>query len=240
MKRHIWNRRSLAVLLVAVLASPVLAQEMERPGGSKPTPPVMEELDRMTGPERGPGAGSGGGPGGGGEESGRHFEAKKRERLIQALHLDEATRSRLSQRLEQLDQKGEDLRRQRREAFEALREQAPDLRKGKGEKRGAREGGGRKAEDAPPAAGPAVDSGALKQALERVYAVEDAMSGLRRERVHAVREILTPEQQVKYLFITMKFQKVMRERLQREQGGQEGGPMDMKRRFEGGGDGERR
>ncbi|MEK6603612.1 MAG: hypothetical protein AABY69_04315, partial [Nitrospirota bacterium] len=202
----------MAAVLVAVLASPVLAQEMERPGGSKPTPPVMEELDRMTGPERGPGVGSGGGPGGG-EESGRHFEARKRERLMQALHLDEATRSRLSQRLEQLDQKGEDLRRQRKEAFEALREQAPGLRKGKGEKRGAREGGGRKAEDAPPAAGPAVDSGALKQALERVYAVEDAMSGLRRERTQAVREILTPEQQVKYLFITMKFQKDMRERL---------------------------
>ena len=154
MNRHIWNRSSMAVLLVAVLTSPALAQEMDRPGGSKPTPPVMEELDRMTGPERGPSAGSGGGPGGG-EESGRHFEAKKRERLMQALHLDEATRSRLSQRLEQLDQKGEDLRRQRKEAFEALREQAPDLRKGKGEKRGAREGGGRKAEDAPLAAGPA-------------------------------------------------------------------------------------
>ena len=237
MNRHIWNRSSMAAMLVAVLASPVVAQEMERPGGSKPTPPVMEELDRMTGPERGPGGGPGSSPGGG-EESGRHFEAKKRERLMQALHLDEATRSRLSQRLEQLDQKGEDLRRQRKEAFEALREQAPGLRKG--EKRGAREGGGRKAEDAPPAAGPAVDSGALKQALERVYAVEDAMSGLRRERTQAVREILTPEQQVKYLFITMKFQKDMRERLQREQGGQEGGPMDMKRRFEGGGDGERR
>lgn len=233
MNRHTWNRSSMAAVLVAVLASPVLAQEMERPGGSKPTPPVMEELDRMGKSEREPGAGQGGS-----EESGRHFEARKRERLMQALHLDEATRSRLSQRLEQLDQKGGDLRRQRKEAFEALREQAPGLRKG--EKRGAREGGGRKAEDAPPAAGPAVDSGALKQALERVYAVEDAMSGLRRERTQAVREILTPEQQVKYLFITMKFQKDMRERLRREQGGQEGGPMDMKRRFEGGGDGEKR
>ncbi|MEK6695434.1 MAG: hypothetical protein AABY67_08770, partial [Nitrospirota bacterium] len=203
----------MAAMLVAVLASPVVAQEMERPGGSKPTPPVMEELDRMTGPERGPGGGPGSSPGGG-EESGRHFEAKKRERLMQALHLDEATRSRLSQRLEQLDQKGEDLRRQRKEAFEALREQAPGLRKGKGMKQGSREGGGRKSEDAPPAAGPAVDSGALKQALERVYAVEDAMSGLRRERTQAMRELLTPEQQVKYLFFTMKFQKAMRERLQ--------------------------
>lgn len=239
MRRNRWKHSSVALALILALACPALAQEMERPGGSKPTPPVMEELDRMTGPERGPSAGSGGGPGGG-EEGGRHFEAKKRERLLQALHLDEATRSRLSQRLEQLDQKGEDLRRQRKEAFEALREQAPGLRKGQGGKRGSREGGGQKAEDAPPAAGPAVDSGALKQALDRVYAVEDAMAGLRRERTQAVREILTPEQQVKYLFITMKFRKEMRERLQREQGGQEGGPMDRKRRSEGGGDGDRR
>jgi hypothetical protein len=233
MRRNFQNQSSLVLTLVALLASPVLAQEMDRPGGPRPMPPVMEELDRMTGPERGPG----GGPGGG-EESGRHFEAKKRERLMQALHLDEATRSRLGQRLEQLDQKGEELRRQRREAFEALREQAKGLRKGM--RRGPRDGGERGPEDAPPAGGPAVDSGALKQALERVYAVEDAMAGLRRERIQAVRELLTPEQQVRYLFFTMKFQKEMRERLQREHEGQERGPMDMKRRFERGGDGERR
>jgi Spy/CpxP family protein refolding chaperone len=195
----------------------------------------MEELDRMGKPEREPGVGPGGS-----EESGRHFEARKRERLMQALHLDEATRSRLNQRLEQLDQKGEDLRRQRKEAFEALREQAKGLRKEM--KRGPRGGGERGPEQAPPAGGPPppVDSGALKQALERVYAVEDAMGGLRRERTQALREILTPEQQVKYLFITMKFRKDMRERLQREQGGPEGGPMDRRRRSEGGGDGDRR
>lgn len=200
----------MALALVALLASPAPAQEMERPGGPRPMPPVMEELDRMTGPERGPG----GGPGGG-EESGRHFEAKKRERLMQALHLDEATRSRLSQRLEQLDQKGEDLRRQRREAFQALREQAKGLRKDM--RRGPREGDERGPDQAPSAEGPPVDSGALKQALERVYAVEDAMAGLRRERTQAVRELLTPEQQVKFLFITTKFQKDMRERMQRGQ-----------------------
>lgn len=237
MDRNFWTQSSMALALVVGLSFPAGAQEMERPGGAKPSPPVMEELDRMAGPERGPGGGPGSSPGGA-DEGGRHFEAKKRERLMQALHLDEATRSRLSQRLEQLDQKGEDLRRQRREAFEALREQAQGLRKDM--RRGPRDGGGRKPEAAPPVEGPAVDSGALKQALERVYTVEDAMVGLRRERTQAMRELLTPEQQVKYLFFTMKFQKEMRERLQREQGGPEGGPMDMKRRFEGGGEGEKR
>lgn len=233
MDRKFWTQSSMALALVVGLSSPAGAQEMERPGGSKPTPPVMEELDRMAGPERGPGSSPGAG-----EEGGRHFEAKKRERLMQALHLDEATRSRLSQRLEQLDQKGEDLRRQRREAFEVLRGQAQGLRKDT--RRGPRDGGGRKPEAAPPAEGPAADSGALKQALDRVYTVEEAMVGLRRERTQAMRELLTPEQQVKYLFFTMKFQKEMRERMQREQGGSEGGPLDMKRRFEGGGEGEKR
>ena len=233
MCRNLWERSSVALGLFLALAFPALAQEMERPGGPRPMPPVMEELDRMTGPERGPG----GGPGGG-EEGRRHFEAKKRERLMQALHLDEATRSRLSQRLEQLDQKGEDLRRQRKEAFEALREQAQSLRKEM--RRDPRNGGRGGPEAEPPPVGPPVDSGALKQVLERVYAVEDAMAGLRRERTQAVRELLTPEQQVKFLFITMKFQKDMRERMQRERGGQEGGPPDRRRRSEGGGDGERR
>ena len=237
MDRKFWTQSSMTLALVAALSSPAPAQEVERPAGPKPVPPVMEELDRMAGPERGPGGGPGNSPVSG-EESGRHFEAKKRERLMQALHLDEATKSRLSQRLEQLDQKGEDLRRQRKEAFEALREQAQGLRKDM--KRGPREGGGRKPEDAPPPAGPAVDSAVLKQALDRVYTVEDAMAGLRRERTQAMRELLTPEQQVKFLFFTMKFQKEMRERMQREQGGPEGGPIDMKRRFEGGGDGGKR
>lgn len=232
MNRNLWNRGSVALALAGLLAAPVLAQEMERPGGPRPVPPVMEELDRMTGPERGPG----GGPGGG-EESGRHFEAKKRERLMQALQLDQATRNRLSQRLEQLDQKGEDLRRQRHEALQALREQAQGLRKEM--RRGPRDGG-RGPEEAPPAGGPALDSGALKQALERIYAVEEAMTGLRRERLQAARDLLTPEQQLKFLIFNMRFQKEMRERLQREQDGPGSGPTDMKRRFEGGGDGERR
>ena len=85
-----------------------------------------------------------------------------------------------------------------------------------------------------------MDSGALKQALDRIFAVEDAMTGLRRERVQAMRDLLTPEQQLKYLIFTRKFQQEMRSRLQQEQKGQEDGPMDMKRRFEGGGPGDRR
>ncbi len=236
MHRNLWERSSLALALSLTLASPAPAQEpaqeMERPGESRPTPPVMKELDRMGGPERGPDAG---------EERGRYFEAKKRERLLKALHLDEATQSRLSRRLEELDQKGEDLRRQRKDAFEVLREQAQGLRKGKskGMKRGPREGGGLKSEDAPSAAGPAVDGGALKQTLDRVYAVEDAIAELWRERVQALRDILTPEQQVAYLFNTMKLQKDLRKRLQRERDGAEGGPPDRRRRSEGGGNGER-
>jgi hypothetical protein len=233
MNRNLWSCSSIVLALAGALASPVLAQEKGSPGGPAPVPPVMEELDRMTEQERGsirsePAES---------EESGRHFEAKRRERLMQVLHLDEVTRAKLSQRLEQLDRKGEDLRRQRREALMALREQAKELRK---EMRRPRNGGGRGPEEAPPSGGATMDSAALKQALDRVYAVEEAMTGLRREKLQAARELLTPEQQLRFLFYSMKFHRDMRERLQREQGGLESGPMDMRRRFEGGGEGEKR
>ena len=230
MSQHILNRGVLALLSV-LLASPAFAQMPGPQGVPRPVPPVMEELDRLTEPERGP---AGRVPSEA-EESGRHFEAKKRERLMRFLQLDEATRTKLNQRLEQLDQKGEELRRQRRDAFQALREQAQGLRKENRRGPDGRRGPG----EAPPA-GASVDENTLKQALERVYGVEEAMAGLRRERVQVGRDLLTPEQQVKFLFFTMKFQKEMRERLQREQGGQGSEPMDMKRRSEGGGDGERR
>src|SRR6266851_5944292 len=90
-------------VLILVLVAPMslsVAQEPGRQGGSSPAPPAMEELDRMTTPERG---------GKDMEERIRHFEAKRREKLLQALQLDEATRTRLTQRLAQLDQKAQDL-----------------------------------------------------------------------------------------------------------------------------------
>src|SRR2546422_975011 len=158
--------------LILVLMAPMslsVAQEPGRQGGSSPAPPAMEELDRMTTPERG---------GKDMEERIRHFEAKRREKLLQALQLDEATRTRLTQRLAQLDQKAQDLRRQRQEAVQALREQAKGLRKEM--RRGQRNGGGRGPEGAPPAGGSPAANSALRQALERGYAVEDAMTGLRR------------------------------------------------------------
>ena len=201
----------LTLTLAGVVASPCWAQEMGRPGSPSTDAPAMEEVDRMTTPERGDKDV---------EERIRHFEAKKREKLLQALQLDEATRTRLAQRLEQLDQKGEDLRRQRREAVQALREQAKGLRKEM--RRGQRNGGGRGPEEAPPAGGSPAENSALRQALERVYAVEDAMTSLRRERLQMARDLLPPEQQVKFLLFGMKFRKEMRERLQREHGGPEG------------------
>ena len=202
--------------LILVLVAPMsltVAQEPGRQGGSSPAPPAMEELDRMTTPERG-------GKDKDMEERIRHFEAKRREKLLQALKLDEATRTRFTQRLEQLDQKAQDLRRQRQEAVQALREQAKELRKEM--RRGQPNDGGRVPEGTPPAGGSPADNSALRQTLERVYAVEDAMTGLRRERLQVARDLLTPEQQVKFLLFTVRFQKEMHERLLRERGGPEG------------------
>jgi len=191
--------RGTVVLLALLTTSPGWA---ERSGGEAlPAPSdtaVMPELEHLSEPP----------PSSAQQENRRHFEAKKRERLIQMLQLDEATRVKLLQRLEQLDQKGEELHRQRREAFLALREQAKGLR-GKG---------GRKSRDADkPAAGGAVDEAALKSALDRIYAVEEAMTGLRRERWQVGRDLLTAEQQVKFLMYSVKFHKEMKERLEREE-----------------------
>jgi len=194
------QKRSLqgTVILVAALMISAAWAEPAREGTSSSSPPVMQELDRLTEPPAGSAQ----------QDSSRHFEAKKRERLIQMLQLDEATRGKLLQRLEQLDQKAEDLRRQRREAFSALREQA----------KGLRSRGDRRSRDADkPAAG--VDQGALKTALDRIYTVEEAMAGLRRDRWQVARDLLTPEQQVKFLMYSVKFHKEMRERLEREQAG---------------------
>jgi hypothetical protein len=182
----------------------------------------MKELDRLTEKERGPAEG---------EEGARRFEEKRRERLMDFLQLDQATRTKLNQRLGQLDQQGEELRRQRLEAVQALREQAKGPRKDP--RRGPRNGSRLGSDPAPPAGAP-VDAAGLKQALDRVYAVEEAMAGLRRERLQAVRELLTPEQQAKFFFFTMKFRKEMRDRLQREHEGREGGSQERRGRPEGG------
>src|SRR5438128_4671437 len=139
---------ALIFMLVAPM-SLTMAQEPGSQGGSSPAPPALEGLDRMTAPERG---------GKDVEERIRHFEAKRREKLLQALQLDEATRTRLTQRLEQLDQKAEDLRRQRREAFQTLRDQVKDLRKEM--RRGQRNGGESSAAEAPPAGGRPAANGA--------------------------------------------------------------------------------
>jgi hypothetical protein len=182
----------------------------------------MKELDRLTEKERGLAEG---------EEGARHFEEKRRERLMEFLRLDQATRTKLDQRLGKLDQKGEELRRQRLEAVQTLREQAKGLRKDP--RRGPRNGSRQGSDPAPPAGAP-VDVAGFKQALDRVYAVEEAMAELRRERLQAVRELLTPEQQARFFFFTMKFRKDMRDRLQREHEGREGRPQERRRRPEGG------
>ena len=193
--------QGMVVVVAGLMTLPAWADPPGREGTSSANPPVMQELDRMT---ESPPAGIVQ------QDSGRHFEAKKRERLIQMLQLDEATRGKLLQRMEQLDQKAEDLRRQRREAFSVLREQA----------KGLRSRGDRRARDADtPTVG--VDPGALKTALDRIYAVEEAMAGLRRDRWQVARDLLTPEQQVKFLMYSVKFHKEMRERLERERGGRQ-------------------
>ena len=189
----------LGILIAALATSPVGGETQGREGTVSPPGSLVQHPEQPATGEQ--------------KESTRHFEAKKRQRLIQMLQLDEATRGKLLQRLEQLDQKGEDLRRQRHEAILALREQAKNLR-GRAD---------RKALDTERAtAGGVVNEEALKGALERIYGVEDALAGLRRERWQIARDLLTPEQQLRFLMYSVKLHKEMRERLEREHGSELG------------------
>jgi hypothetical protein len=187
----------LAAGIVGTSAWSEAPSDKSNPAGS----PVIEEPGRSSAQE--PGAIDS-------QQSGRHFEAKKRERLLQMLRLDDATRAKFLERWEQVDKKSQDLRRERREAFSALREQikSPDGRRGE-----------RKLRNSEKASAPAGSEAGLKKALERVYALEDAMAGLRRERFQIARDLLTPEQQGRFLMFNMKFHKEMLQRLEREQGG---------------------
>ena len=189
----------IGILIAALATSPVWTETHGREAAVSPPEFLVQHPEQPASAEQ--------------QESTRHFQAKKRERLIQMLQLDETTRGKLLQRLEQLDQKGEDLRRQRHDAILALREQAKGLR-GRAD---------RKAPDSEkPTAGVGVNEEALKVALERIYAVEDALAGLRRERWQIARDLLSPEQQVRFLMYSVKLHKEMRERLEREHGAETG------------------
>ena len=100
---------------------------------------------------------------------------KMRARLFEKLQLDEATRTKLVNGLDELNQKAEPLRKQRYEAVETVKAQT----QGK------------------------ADSATLKQTLERYYAATDALTTLKQQRRELFRQTLTPEQQAK--FMTLRF-----------------------------------
>ena len=99
---------------------------------------------------------------------------KRRARLFEKLQLDQATRTKLTQGLDELNQKAEPLRKQRYEAAATLKAQAQEK----------------------------ADSAILKQTLERYYAATDALTTLDQQRRELLRQSLTPEQQAKLLRFT--------------------------------------
>jgi Spy/CpxP family protein refolding chaperone len=96
---------------------------------------------------------------------------KRRARLFEKLQLDQETRTKLTQGLDELNQKAEPLRKQRYEAVATIKAQA----QGK------------------------TDSATLKQTLERYYAATDALTTLKQQRRELFRQTLTPEQQEKLI-----------------------------------------
>jgi hypothetical protein len=187
--------------MALVLASPSFADEPRLKGGSQS--PVMQELDKMSAEQQQQQRE--------GEQRGRgdYSPSEERDRVFRHLQLDDATKTKLTQQLQQLDQKGEDLRRQRLDAFHNLREKAKALQ--------GTEGG--------TSAAPPKDDGSLKQALDRLYAAEDALAALHQERQRVWRDNLTPAQQAK---LVMFRGREMREHMGQERGGP-GGPDGARR-----------
>jgi hypothetical protein len=179
-----------------VLASPSFADEPRLKGGSQP--PVMQELDKMSAEQRQQQQREGQQ-----RERGPYSASEERDRLFRHLQLDDATKTKLTQQLQQLDQKADDLRRERHEAFSTLKEKAKALR----------------GTDGGPGAATPKNDGSLKQALDRLYAAEDALTGLHQERRRILREGLTPEQQAKMIMFRGQ---EMREHMGRERGAESG------------------
>jgi Spy/CpxP family protein refolding chaperone len=147
--------RKAFVVLLAVSLMPAFAFAAD----STTTASAAVQGQQGTAPERHDGADRG----------------KMRARLFEKLELDQASRSKLTQGLDELNQKAEPLRKQRSEAVATLKAQTQGQ----------------------------VDSATLKQTLDRYYAATDALTTLKQQRRELFRQTLTPEQQAK--FMTLRF-----------------------------------
>jgi septal ring factor EnvC (AmiA/AmiB activator) len=104
------------------------------------------------------------------------------ERLFQQLGVDDSTRTKLTERLQPLEQRSIELQEQRREAVENLEDLVKELEDSEAE----------------------MESPALKQALDQLYTADDALRVLRGERSRVFRETLSPKQQL--LLVVLRLQ----------------------------------
>jgi Spy/CpxP family protein refolding chaperone len=170
----------LLVAMVLMLAAPVFAQQGPDPRG--PIPGAFEdEGDIAAGPQ-------GDGPGGGVSEERREEIRKKIEtvriyRLTEELRLDPQTAGKLAALLGSADRKRRDIG---REQFETMRELRASLR----------------------AKNP--DEKKLKGLLDRLEKNHLEMAAARDKELKGLKEVLTVEQQARYLLFQREFQRDIR------------------------------
>lgn len=129
------------------------------------------------------------------EEIRKKIEAIRIWRLTEALKLDADTSVRLSSILSSLDLKRREIQREQMEAMRALRQ---TLRSSK------------------------PDEAKLKSLLDRLESNHRSMQELREREIKNLKEILSPEQQARFLIFQQEFQREMRGIIEGARGGGQG------------------
>jgi Spy/CpxP family protein refolding chaperone len=129
------------------------------------------------------------------EEIRKKIEAIRIWRLTEALKLDADTSVRLSSILSSLDLKRREIQREQMEAMRALRQ---TLRS------------------------PKPDEAKLKSLLDRLESNHRSMQELREREIKNLKEILSPEQQARFLIFQQEFQREMRGIIEGARGGGQG------------------
>lgn len=184
-------RMIMLATAIAVLATPAFAQQGPPPGG-----PMGGQFDDDTDSMAGPGRG---GPGGPPNEERREEIRKKVEavriwRLTEELKLDSQTSARLAALLGSIDSQRAALTRENQENMRALREQI--VRSGK------------------------TDERKLKTVLDKLERNHRDLMELRDREWKGLKEILTAEQQARYVLFQQRFMREMRGMMDGARGGQ--------------------
>ncbi len=129
------------------------------------------------------------------EEIRKKIEAVRIWRLTEELKLDQAMSARLSSLLSSIEQNRRDIQREQMEAMRSLRQTLRSMKP---------------------------DEAVLKQLLEKLERNHRSMQELRDREISSLKEILSPEQQARFLLFQQEFMREMRGMIDNVRGGGQG------------------